>query len=234
MICDTHCVAVTIRETMPLNPAPAAALFDFDGVIIDSREAVRTAINDALTVHGLPPRPGPELDRFIGPPAPAAFAELTGKPAASPFVAACVDTYHERYTTVYLELTELIDGVGAVLERLARSLRLALATAKPAEFAEPLLDKLGLAQCFEVVAAPTISAQEEDKAVTVARALRALRGDHAVMVGDRYYDIDAAHANGLRAIGVTWGIGDLAELDGAGADVIIDRPDQLLELLEPR
>jgi len=222
---------------MQFDPPPAAALFDFDGVIIDSREAVRTSINDALAEHGLPQRPGPELDRFIGPPAPAAFAELTGEPAGSPFVGACVDSYHGSYTRVYLELTQLIDGVGAVLERLTLALPLALATAKPAEFVGPLLHRLGLAACFQVVAAPPISAQEEDKSLTVARALGQLdahRAGGAVMVGDRYYDVDAAHANGLRAIGVTWGIGDRAELDDAGADVIIERPGQLLELLAPR
>ena len=216
---------------MRLNPPPAAALFDFDGVIIDSREAVRTAINDALRRHGLRPRPGPELDRYIGPPASAAFAELTGESTDSPFVAACVDTYYACFASVSLELTRVIDGVGAVLVRLARSLPLALATAKPLEFAEPLLDTLGLAPCFTLVAAPTVATQDEDKAVTVARALRKLEVDDAVMVGDRYYDIDAAHANGLRAIGVTWGIGNAAELGTAGADVIIDRPEQLLELL---
>ena len=47
------------------------------------------------------------------------------------------------------------------------------------------------------------------------------------MVGDRSFDIIAAHAHGLPAIGVTWGIGTREELRDAGADAIIDRPDEL-------
>lgn len=107
-------------------PVPDAALFDFDGVIIDSREAVRTAINDALVAHGLAARPGEELDRFIGPPVFGAFAELTGEPPDSELVAACADTYHRRYGEVFIELTALVEGIGAMLAEL--SLPLALAT----------------------------------------------------------------------------------------------------------
>ena len=51
------------------------------------------------------------------------------------------------------------------------------------------------------------------------------------MIGDRSYDVDAAHANAIRAIGVTWGIGDRAELEAAGADAIVERPAELLALL---
>ena len=49
------------------------------------------------------------------------------------------------------------------------------------------------------------------------------------MVGDRCYDVEAARACGLRAIGVTWGIGDRDEL--RGADIIIERPAELYALL---
>jgi phosphoglycolate phosphatase len=216
---------------MALIPAPDAAVFDFDGVIIDSREAVRIAINAALSAHGLPTRAEHELDRFLGPPTLIAFAELTGEDAASEFVARCVDTYHERYAAVYLERTHAVDGIGDVLARL--TLPLALATSKPAEFTRPLLAKLGLAERFSVVTAPGLSALDEPKSVTVSRALQGLGAGDAVVIGDRSFDVEGAHANGLRAVGVTWGIGDRAELTGAGADVIVEQPAQLVPLLEP-
>jgi phosphoglycolate phosphatase-like HAD superfamily hydrolase len=73
-----------------LTRPPDVAVFDLDGVIVDSRAAVRTAINDVLGDHGLPRRPAPELDRFIGPPTTVAFAELAGEPRDSPRVAQLV------------------------------------------------------------------------------------------------------------------------------------------------
>jgi len=207
---------------MPLTPRPDAAIFDFDGVIIDSLPPVATATNGALVAHGFGPRSTEELERFIGPPVLSVFAELTGAAPESETVAACVTTYHDLYRSVYLDQTRLMPGVPEVLAGL--SLPLALATSKVREFVAPLLEHFGLR--FAVVSAPTLAEPKQD---TVARAQRALDADHPVVVGDRHFDVDAAHACGLRAIGVTWGVGDRGEL--GGAEVIIDRPTELLALL---
>jgi len=207
---------------MSLTPRADAAIFDFDGVIIDSRQPVETAINGALRAHGFAPRSAAETARFIGPPALSAFAELTGAAADSELVAACVATYHDIFAQVYLEQTQLVDGMSELLRSL--TLPLALATSKVRQFVAPLLEQFGLE--FSVVSAPEL---DEPKAETVARAQQALGARHAVVVGDRYYDIDAARACRLRAIGVTWGIGDRDEL--RDADIIVERPAELHALL---
>jgi phosphoglycolate phosphatase len=209
---------------MPLTPPADGAIFDFDGVIIDSLPPVETAINGALTAHGYPPHDAGELARFIGPPTPTAFIELTGAAEDSEIVAACVKTYQELYASAYLDQTRLFDGMAELLHGL--SIPLALATAKEREFVAPLLERFGLRSAFEVLSAPELS---EPKSATVARAYRALGVSDPVMVGDRIYDIDAARSCGLRVIGVTWGIGDREEL--SGADVIVERPAQLHALL---
>ncbi len=206
-----------------------AAIFDFDGVIVDSRRPVRAAVNATLTAHGFPARGPSELDRFIGPPVLVAFAELTGAPERSAIVAACAATYHREYERVYLEQTRLVDGIEQVLD--AIGVPLALATAKQAEFTLPLLDRLGLLRRFGVVCAANNSALEERKAPIVARAIGGLGGKRAVLVGDTAYDVDAAHENGISVIGVTWGIGDRLELERAGADAIVEKPSELPALL---
>lgn len=216
---------------MPLRPPADAAIFDFDGVVIDSLAPVATAINGALRALGLAPRRAEDLARFIGPPTPTAFAELTGDAEDSETVAAAVAAYHEIFAGVYLEQTRLVDGIAGILDSLA--IPRALATAKERVFVGPLLERFGLH--FDFVSAPELG---EPKAQTVARALDGLGAlgafgtlgaRDAVVVGDRRYDIEAARANGLRVIGVTWGIGDSEEL--AGADVVASRPRELLDLL---
>jgi phosphoglycolate phosphatase len=207
---------------MPLTPPADAAIFDFDGVIIDSRQPVETAINGALVAHGFEPRSASETARFIGPPALSAFAELTGAAEDSQIVAACVATYHDIFARVYLDQTRVIDGMPELLRSL--TLPLALATSKVRQFVAPLLEQFGLD--FAVVSAPEL---DEPKAQTVARAQRKLGARNPVVVGDRFYDIDAARACGLRVIGVTWGIGDRHEL--LDADIIVERPDELHALL---
>ena len=54
------------------------------------------------------------------------------------------------------------------------------------------------------------------------------------MVGDSGVDMAAAKAAGLRAVGVSWGYRSVAELQAGGADVIIEQPAQLLDLLKPQ
>jgi len=212
---------------MPLTPPADAAIFDFDGVIIDSLAPVETAINETLRAHGFPPRPAAELARFIGPPTPTAFIELTGAAEGSEALATYVAGYHEQFARVYLEQTRLVDGIAEVLRGL--TIPLALATAKERRFVAPLLERFGLESAFRFISAPELS---EPKAETVARAHRALDVEHPVMVGDRIYDIEAAHACGLRVIGVTWGIGDREEL--GDADVLVERPAELGALLTRR
>ena len=51
------------------------------------------------------------------------------------------------------------------------------------------------------------------------------------MVGDRRSDVVAGRAVGTRTVGVLWGYGSRAELEDAGADVLLEHPRQLVDLL---
>ena len=201
-------------------------IFDLDGVLVDSRAVFLSCVRHAFTKLGLPARSDEELLPYIGPPFAYAFGELLQVPHDAPIVTACIDGYRERYKDASLTETTVFAGIPAALTALAGH-RLAVATSKPHAFADPLLGAMGLREHFEVVVGPDLSARTEDKTATIARALEALGDTRAVMVGDRSFDVVGAHANGIPAIGVTWGIGDAAEL--AGAERTIDDPSALPE-----
>ncbi|MBQ6411739.1 MAG: HAD hydrolase-like protein, partial [Atopobiaceae bacterium] len=56
--------------------------------------------------------------------------------------------------------------------------------------------------------------------------------DDCVMVGDRFYDVEAAEAVGIPCIGVTWGgTCEREELETAGAAIIVDTPEQLVRAI---
>jgi len=205
---------------------PVAVLFDLDGVLLDSRTAIVRCIEHGLRAVGATVPAAAELERFIGPPLIDAFAELAGRERA----AACLSAYRERYAVSSLEETTLVPGAREALAAVAAVVPVAVATSKPHAYAGPLCDRLGLTPHLRAIAGPELDAPSEVKAVTVARALAALGlspGADAPLVGDRLHDVEAARANGLRCVGVLWGIGDEAELRAAGADPIVREPLEL-------
>jgi phosphoglycolate phosphatase len=207
-----------------------AVLFDLDGVLVDSRVAIGASMNHALASCGHARRPDAELHRYIGPPLFGAFSELSGEPVDSAAVAALVAAYRERYAVASLVDSLVTPGVEAVLEALGRDHTLAVATSKPRAFAVPLLDALRLSRYFAWIAGPELDSQMEPKAETVRTALARVGGPPAVMVGDRSHDVVGARANAIPVVGVTWGIGDAAEL--ADADALVDAPEELPAAVE--
>jgi phosphoglycolate phosphatase len=207
----------------------AAVLFDFDGVLADSRLAITRSLNHGLAAVGAPERPAAELERWIGPPLLHAFQALAGPARAQAGVAA----YRARYRTASLSETTAVPGMADVVDALARAgVPVAVATSKPRAMVLPLLDALGYTGVFGVVEGPSLDPSlAEDKAVTVARALAGLGlrpgADATVLVGDRSHDAAAARANGIDCVGVLWGIGDEAELRSAGATRLVATPAEL-------
>jgi phosphoglycolate phosphatase len=188
-------------------------------------------MNRALAAHRLPERPLEELHALIGPPTAVSFSGLLGVAQDAPEVGELVGTYRGFYRESAIAETTLQPGIAEVVAGLAERRRLAVATSKAKQLAEPILEALGLREHFEIVAGPDIGDLHEDKATTAARALAELGVATAPLVGDTRFDVEAAVALGLRPVGVTWGIGTEAELRRAGAGLIVHEPRELLDVV---
>jgi phosphoglycolate phosphatase len=138
-----------------------------------------------------------------------------------------VAAYRERYRDVGFTESSVFEGMDSALAALREPAL--VVTSKPLALAEPLLRAVGLRDQFAAVFGPSLDERAEPKAVTLSRALAAY-APHT-LVGDRSFDVVAAHAHGLRAIGVLWGIGSEAELRDAGADAIAATPADLQNVL---
>jgi phosphoglycolate phosphatase len=145
---------------------------------------------------------------------------------------AAVDEYVAAYRAEYERAaasgTKVVAGVPEALEALTGRHRLAVATTKPLEVAQPLLAHLGLDRFFAGVFGPSLAARSESKLVTLSRATEALKPlEPLALVGDRKYDVLAAcHAN-ITAVGALWGYGTREELQEAGAHVLVGEPADL-------
>ncbi|HWI73571.1 MAG TPA: HAD hydrolase-like protein, partial [Baekduia sp.] len=112
-----------------------AALFDLDGVLVDSRTAFARSINAALAEHGMPERAETELYQYLGPPLHRTFASLG---AAEDQVDGLVMSYRARYRRTMAQESAVFDGIPEAVRRLADVMPLVVATSKSRALAEPL------------------------------------------------------------------------------------------------
>ncbi len=165
---------------------------------------------------------------MIGPPIRESFRQLLDGRGD---VEESVRLYRERYSDWGLYQAAVYPGIPeALARRRALGTRLVLCTAKVRGFARRVVDHFGLAPLLSGLYGAELDGRFEDKAELIAHLLQAegLRPEEVSMVGDRKHDVIAAAKHGIPTIGVLWGYGGRAELEAAGAAMLIERADQLL------
>ena len=108
-----------------------------------------------------------------------------------------------------------------------------IATSKPQAAAELVMHHFGLDAFVPEIIGGTDDPRRNTKGKVIACCLREYGVDPrtAIMVGDREHDIQGAAENGISAIGITWGYGDRAELEGAGAKAVFDTPEETVQYI---
>ncbi len=208
-------------------------LLDLDGTIADSRPGIEACFRFMLSELGHDPAILGDLSRAVGPPIAVSIGTLLGK-YGDDRVELGLATYRARYSAVGIYDCAVYPGVVAMLEALRDAGRtLCVATSKRRDFAERVVEFLGLRGFLPTVYGALPGGGLDDKKDMIAELLRVESYDPAatIMVGDRMHDIRAARANGLRSVGALWGYGGEAELRDAGADWLAAIPAEVVGLV---
>lgn len=208
-----------------------AVIFDFDGTICDTGEGILKSAKFALDYYNIEAPEYTELTYFIGPPLLVTFQEKFGVDAT--MADKLVKKYRERYTNKGLLESKLYDGIKELLSKLKKeNIKLGIASSKPQDYIEALLDHNGIKSYFDVICGVTFSADCESKANIVSRCLKELdtAGNETLMVGDKKYDIDGAKANMIDSVGVLWGYGSRVEFAQAGAKFVAEKIDDIFSI----
>ena len=205
-----------------MAPKYSCVLFDFDGTVVDTGEGIRNSVAYSLEKLGRPALDRASLDRFIGPPLHDAFIELCGMTADEAEQAVAV--YRERYVDIGLYESHLYPGIAMMLRTLRRAgAHVAIASAKPQFMIERLSRHIGIDKYLDAIVGTGLDRHSADKRDLILRALpEGTDPATACMVGDRRFDIEAAKALGLHAVGADYGYSLPGELEEAGADAVYD------------
>lgn len=206
-----------------------AVIFDFDGTICDTGEGILKSAKYALDAFGYKtPDDYHVLTCFIGPPLLVTFQEEFGADANQ--AEELVKKFRERYTNIGLYESELYDGVKELLARLKDDgIKIGIASSKPQAYVEKLLEKFNVIKYFDSICAVSFTADCETKASIISRCLAELdaKGNEAIVVGDRKFDIEGAKSNYIDSVAVLWGYGNKIEFAEAGAKFIVEKVDDI-------
>jgi len=209
-----------------------ALLVDLDGTLTDNFVGIARSIRHALLALGAPEPAAAALLPCIGPPLRVSFARLLASDDPA-LIERALAHYRERYAEVGWQENVVYAGVDAAIAGLAaRGEAIYLCTSKPAPYAERIVAHFGLRPFLDGVYGADLAGTLDDKAVLVAHlvAREGLDPAACTMIGDRVHDVRAAHANGVRAIGVLWGYGSRDELKAA--DALVGSPDAIAPALD--
>src|SRR5262245_26682676 len=138
-------------------------VFDLDGTLVDSYEAIGDSLNHALAGLGRGPRGMDWVGEMVGRglevliEAALGAGEGAGASASPEAIAEGVRLFRARYDEICVARTSLMPGVAGTLRSLrGRGYRMAVATNKPSYFASRLLDALEVGDCLDAVLGPDL------------------------------------------------------------------------------
>lgn len=207
-------------------------MFDLDGTLVDSVPDLYAAIMQALGELDLPKISEAQCRDYVGNGAArlvqrALYQEIDA-PAEHPQFLELLDAFYRAYKQTNGRCAEVYAGVFEVLSRLkAASIKTAIVTNKPYQFARPLLDQLHI-DVDMLVGGDSVKYKKPNPAplVHVLSGLK-IEANAALMIGDSRNDIVAARACGVKSLAVTYGYNHGVPIESCQPDYLVD---SLLEL----
>jgi pyrophosphatase PpaX len=211
-------------------PLPAL-LFDLDGTLIDSIELILGSARYAFDGFAGHAPTDEEWRAGIGRPLQTVLREYAPDDVEAQRLFTRYREYqlehHDRLVRAYAGVVDTLRGFAEAGHPMA------LVTSKSDWMAVKALVHVGLDQLIPVVVGcdTCVNHKPHPEPVERALALLGVSTSNAVFVGDSPHDVQSGLAAGVVTVGVTWGAFDRHELQEAGADVVIDRIEELPEIL---
>lgn len=207
-------------------------LFDLDGTLTDSKPGIIECIAYALEKENVP-YTNQILDKMIGPPFRVSMHDFLG--LEMPEIEKLIGIYRGVYEEYGYKNCKVFEGVEQMLSALKNAGKvLGVATSKPIKFTQMIMRDFDLGKYFDYVAGASSDASKEAKSDVIQGALENLGvkdKSKVLMVGDRLYDIEGAHMQGIDCAAVLYGYGSKEEFEEYKAEYILAAPDDIVKLV---
>lgn len=186
-------------------------LFDLDGTLIDSTEAILESFHHAFDIHNYPHAEDEAITALIGHPLDVMFAALGVDEA---FVWDFVTTYKEHYRLISTQKTVLLPGAEEAVQLASTFARLGIVTTKTGKYSRVLMEYFGLMDYFEVLIGREDVEHPKPHAEPINKAVGQMDADKAEcwIIGDTRMDLESAKNAGIKSIGVLSGYDNVEQL----------------------
>ena len=185
-------------------------LFDLDGTLIDSTDAILEGFEVAYKTFGEEVPAKENIKSLIGYPLDDMFKRLGCTRNEWDYV----DAYKKHYRIISREKTELLPFAREAIEEASKFATLGIVTTKTGKYSEELLNHMEIMDYFQVLIGRENVENPKPHAEPILKAINDLKSfkDSTWMVGDTILDLHSAQNAEIKSIGVTCGYGTEKEL----------------------
>ncbi|HSG90434.1 MAG TPA: phosphoglycolate phosphatase [Pseudomonadales bacterium] len=209
-------------------------LFDLDGTLVDTAPDLQGALEATLEKFGYAPSGDTDIRAWVGAGAAVTIERALAAQdvaldanAFAPLLAHFLDHYRAHIADRSIVYPGIAETLATLRER---GIPMACVTNKYETLARRLLDAIGIGSYFPVViGGDTLSVRKPDPEPLFEACRRSDRSPgRALMIGDSKTDVDAARNARIAVACVRYGYHQGVDLDGLGADVLVESVHTLL------
>jgi len=187
-------------------------LFDLDGTLIDSTEAILESFHNSFKVYGVTSPSDEAIKHLIGYPLDVMYRQLG---VAEESVWDYVKTYKEYYRVISTQKTYLLPYAKEAVEVAASFAKLGIVTTKTGRYSRVLMEHFELMEYFDVlIGREDVTKPKPDKE-PIVKALDAfvIEEDEEIwMIGDTELDLLSANDARVKSAAVLSGYGTREQL----------------------
>ena len=223
-------------------------IFDCDGTLLDTLGDIAAAMNQSLSTHGFPVIEPEKYRNMVGwgiyRLADLALPENARTESNIKTLGDCAAKFMEKLaceqppeeqslTKPYPGMRELVAGLSNLKTSHSKKIVTAVLSNKPDSALRHIINRFFTPDAFDAVYGlrPGMAAKPDPSMVWELLAETGRLPQDTIFMGDSEIDMETARNAGCYPLGVSWGFRSRAALEAAGAARIIDKPDELWDMI---
>ena len=208
-------------------------IFDLDGTLIDTIEGLANSVNAAMDFYNFPKHSIEKYRTFVGN-GVGKLVERALPEGKKHLLEDARKIFEKHYAETMLDVLPVYDGIGELLDYLrAKNIKIAVNTNKLDVFAKPMIEKVFGNIFTEVLGEVEQFARKpsSDGADYLMDKMGVAKHE-CIYIGDSQVDIKTAKNAGIKCVSVTWGFAAKEILLENEAEIMVDKPCEIIDLIE--